>query len=134
MLVDEAPSPSWRGGIVMADQKDNRRASRRRILKGAIIAYNDRRSTLQCSVRDISETGARLRVDGSINAPDTFVLIIELDGTEADCQVVWRKPPDLAVVFVSPPRKVPPKRAQTVTALVPESKPSLRRKPRPGSS
>jgi PilZ domain len=96
--------------------------------------YNDRRSTVSCVVRDISDTGARLRVEGSVNAPDTFLLIIELDGLEADCEVVWRKPPDLAVAFVSPPRKVGARRAQVVSAIVPDTKPSLRRKPKPSTS
>jgi hypothetical protein len=50
---------------------------------------------------------------------------------EADCSVIWRKAPDPAVKFVSPPRKVPPKRAQVVTALASGQKPSLRRKPNP---
>lgn len=119
----------------MSDTHDEkRRGPRRRVLKGAIVAYNDRRSTISCSVRDISDTGARLRVDGSMHAPDTFLLIIELDGIEADCEVVWRKSPDLAVAFVSPPRKVSPKRAQVVAAIVQEVKPSLRRKPKPSAS
>ena len=61
-------------------QKEKRRGPRRRVLKGAIVAYNDRRSTISCSVRDISDTGARVRVDGSMSAPDTFLLVIELDG------------------------------------------------------
>ena len=61
------------------------------MLKGAIVAYNDRRSTMPCFVRDISDTGARLRMDCSMSPPDTFLLIIELDGIEVDCEVVWRK-------------------------------------------
>ena len=111
--------------------EEKRRAPRRRVLKGAIVAYNDRRSTIPCIVRDISDTGARLRTEGVVSAPDTFMLIVELDGIEADCQVVWRKAPDLAVRFVAPPRKVAPKRAQVVAALVHGQKPSLRRKPNP---
>jgi hypothetical protein len=111
--------------------KEKRRGPRRRVLKGAIVAYNDRRSTMPCFVRDISDTGARLRMDCSMSPPDTFLLIIELDGIEVDCEVVWRKQPDLAVAFVSPPRKVSPKRAQIVAALVQDAKPSLRRKPKP---
>ena len=90
--------------------------------QGAIIAYNDRRSTLPCTVRDLSETGARLRVD---SAPDAFTLIIELDGAEDDCKVIWRKPPQLAVTFVGPLRKVTPTRAQVVTAVIPENKPGV---------
>ena len=115
-------------------QQEKRRGARRRVLKGAIVAYNNRRSTMSCTVRDISDTGARIRVEGSINAPDTFLLAIELDGLEADCEVVWRKSPDVAVRFVSPPRKVSPKRSQVVAALVKEPKPSLRRKLKPGES
>ena len=111
--------------------EEKRRGPRRRVLKGAIVAYNDRRSTMPCFVRDISDTGARLRMDCSMSPPDTFLLIIQLDGIEVDCEVVWRKQPELAVAFVSPPRKVSPKRAQIVAALVQDAKPSLRRKPKP---
>lgn len=115
----------------MSDEQDEkRRTPRRRVLKGAIVAYNDRRSTIPCTVRDISDTGARLNADGSINVPDTFLLIVELDGIEADCRVVRRKSPELAVTFLSPPRKIAPTRAQVVTAIIPEGKPSLRRKPK----
>jgi hypothetical protein len=118
--------------VNVSDATDKRRAPRRRMLKGGIIAFNDRRSTIPCTVRDLSQTGARLRVDLLVSAPDTFVLIIELDGIEADCKVVWRKPPYLAVQFDAPPRRVPPRRAQVVTALVRDNKPSLRRKPNDG--
>ena len=114
--------------------QEKRRWPRRRVLKGAIVAYNDRHSTISCTVRYISDTGARLRVEGSINAPDTFLLIVELDGIQADCKVVWRKSPELAVTFVAPPRKMNPRRAQVVTAIVPEAKLSLRRKPKPDAS
>jgi hypothetical protein len=79
-------------GACMSDaQNDKRRGPRQRVLKGGIVAFNDRRSTLPCIVRDISETGARLRMETmSVLAPDTFLLIIELDGIEAECQVVRR--------------------------------------------
>jgi hypothetical protein len=113
----------------VSDAGDKRRAPRRRILKGGIIAFNHMHSTLPCAVRDLSDTGAKLRVTGSMAPPDTFVLIIELDGIEVDCRVVWRKSPDLAVSFVSPLRKIARKREQVVTALVPERKPTLRRTP-----
>jgi hypothetical protein len=105
-----------------------RRGRRRRVFKGGIVAFNDRRSTLACVVRDVSETGAHLRVEGSMNAPDTFELIIDLDGLEADCEVVWRKGSEVGVRFRSPPRRFTPRRTQVVDALAPMHKPSLRRK------
>lgn len=108
---------------------DKRSAPRRRILKAGIVAYNDRRSTLPCTVRDLSTTGARLRVNGSVNAPDTFDLIVELDCLEASCQVVWRKADQIGVRFLSAPRIVAARRIQVVNAIVPQT--ASLRKPKP---
>ena len=83
-------------------------------------------------VRDMSATGARLRVEGSVTAPDTFELLIPLDGLEANCQVVWRSGADLGVRFLAAPRMVAAKRQQVICALTPAKAPTLRRKPRPG--
>lgn len=77
----------------------------------------------------MSATGARVRTDGSISVPDTFELIIESDGLEADCQVVWRKANEVGVKFLSAPRIVTAKRAQVVSPVTPPRAPSLRRKP-----
>jgi len=105
------------------------RMPRRRVLKSGIIAFNDRFSALPCTVRDLSGTGAHLRVEGTVNVPNTFELIIELDGLEASCQVVWRKDKEIGVRFSSAPRTVTRRRTQVVKALVPQEAPTLRRKP-----
>ncbi|HXF53676.1 MAG TPA: PilZ domain-containing protein [Hyphomicrobiaceae bacterium] len=114
---------------VKADE-EHRCTARRRTLKSGIIAYNNRFCTLPCTVRDLSATGARLRVDGSISAPDRFELIVESDGVEASCEVVWRKLDELGVRFIGAPRQVTAKKAQVVHANVPAALPSLRRKPK----
>jgi PilZ domain len=111
----------------MADNA--RHTTRRKQLKSAIILFNNRHSTMPASVRDISETGARLEAVAQ-DVPDTFELIVELDGLVADCEVVWRKVNFVGVRFLSPPRKAPPKRIQVVQALGPAGAPTLRRKPR----
>lgn len=118
------------GGAAQAKSDDERRcAPRRRMLKSAIAAFNNRFCTVSCTVRDLSDTGARLRSEGSVNIPDTFELIIELDGFEADCEVVWRRGSDLGVRFLGAPRKVAPKRDQVISAHLPAPVPTLRRKP-----
>jgi hypothetical protein len=116
---------------VARTEEDQRRAPRRRVLKAGIVAYNDRHSTLPCSVRDLSATGARVRVEGSISAPDTFELLIPIDGLEANCQVVWRSDADVGVRFLAAPRVVAPKRTQVINPLVPAQKPTLRRTQKP---
>jgi hypothetical protein len=114
---------------IVKPEGDGRIAPRRRVLKSGIAASNDRRLTVNCTVRDISDTGARLRVEGSMTVPDTFELLIPLDGLEAPCQVVWRKGGDVGVKFLSAPRIAAPKRAQVISAVVPPKAISLRRLP-----
>jgi hypothetical protein len=110
-------------------EEDARIAPRRRVLKAGIAASNDRHLTVACTIRDMSATGARVRVDGSVSVPDTFELIIESDGLEANCKVVWRKPQEVGVRFVGAPRMVAAKRPQVISAVTPTRAPTLRRKP-----
>lgn len=116
--------------LVKEEPGDARMSPRRRVLKSGIAASNERRLTVPCTVRDISATGARLRADCSVAIPDTFELIIEMDGVEVDCQVVWRKANETGVKFLSAPRKVAVKRPQVISPITPAKAPSLRR---PGS-
>lgn len=129
---------SLAGGTVVSFSAGNtqnaseaRMAARRRVLKAGIAASNDRHLTIACTVRDLSDTGARLRADGSLSLPDTFELIIALDGLEANCEVVWRKGSEVGVRFKGAPRMVAAKRTQVISPVLPTKAPSLRRVPSP---
>ena len=98
------------------------------------MAYNERHSTLSCTVRDISDTGARVRVDGSVSAPDTFELIIQIDGLEASCEVVWRNGNEVGVRFLGAPRMVAAKRQQVINPLLPRKSSACAANPSPPSS
>jgi hypothetical protein len=110
---------------------DARGAPRRKVLKAGIAASSNRHLTVSCTVRDISATGARLRVDNLASIPDTFELIIAADGLEANCEVVWRKSNEVGVKFLGAPRMVAAKRTQVVNPILPTQPPTLRRKPKP---
>lgn len=111
---------------------DAREAKRRRILKAGVIAFNDHFMTYNCTVRELSETGARLRVDDVMGIPDHFDLVIELDAMEYTCEAVWRRQGEMGVRFVGPPRARSRTRAQVVTTVRGSSqKPTLRRIPKP---
>jgi hypothetical protein len=115
--------------LVKETPNDGRVVLRRRVLKAGIAASNDRHLTVACTVRDVSATGARLRAESSVSIPDTFELIIEVDGLEADCQVVWRRANEVGVKFLAAPRIVAAKRTQVVNPLAPAKAPTLRRTP-----
>jgi PilZ domain len=108
--------------------REARKSRRRRVLKGAISAFNLRHSTIRCCVRDMSDTGCRLLSDGSIAIPDTFTLIIELDGFEAECEVVWRTADEVGVRFTSAPKITKPKRIQVLKPTRAPTRPTVRRK------
>lgn len=109
-------------------EADKRRAPRKRVLKGATIAFNDRASTMPCVVRDFSDTGARLRISKGQAVPGHFDLIIEMDGIDVPCSVAWRRGDEIGVLFDATPTRSTPRRAQVVTAIG-RGEPSILRKP-----
>jgi hypothetical protein len=82
------------------DQPERRSSRRQRTLKGALIAFNTGRSTIECVVRNMSDTGAKLQVSSVVGIPDVFELRLS-DGARHPCRVVWRSLKELGVVFES---------------------------------
>ena len=117
------------GSAALKLDDDARQSPRRRVLKTGIVTFSGRNCSIECSVRDLSDTGAKLRATGSANIPDTFELIIETDGFEADCQVVWRKDNDIGVVFLGAPKRTTPTRRQVIDPIESKTKSLVRRKP-----
>lgn len=97
-------------------------------MKGGTITFSGRFTTLPCVVRNISDNGARIQAQNTADVPDTFVLIVEMDGIEVDCQVVWRNEKFAGVKFTSEIKYTNPKRVQIVSATGVEKKVSLRKK------
>ncbi|UJW85238.1 PilZ domain-containing protein [Devosia sp. SL43] len=77
---------------------DHRAAPRQRTLKGGLIVINDGFSTFKCTVRNLSETGARLKVAGIIGIPDTFQLAMD-DGRKFACSIVWKTESEIGIKF-----------------------------------
>ena len=103
-------------------------ASRRRLLKAGTLLAKNGLLSFKCTVRDLSDTGARLQVEDPIGIPEHFELVIELDGLRADCEVVRRKGNEMGVRFSGPVRQGKPTRAQVVMSGASE-RPTLRKKP-----
>lgn len=75
-----------------------RNSQRRRSLIGARIISNNGFSSLDCLVRDISETGARLKVENSVAIPDQFSLALS-DGRSFPATVRWRRVDMIGISF-----------------------------------
>lgn len=81
------------------DTTTSRRTERRnRVFKGGRIVFHRGDSSIDCIIRDLSEAGAKLRVESIIGIPDEFELQSS-DGHSWHCRVRWRKAAELGVQF-----------------------------------
>lgn len=74
---------------------EHRIAPRHRVLKGARIQFGG--ASIDCTVRNISETGAALDVQSPLGIPTEFTLVTETD--RRPCRVVWRKEKRIGIIF-----------------------------------
>ena len=77
--------------------RQNERAPRQRVLKAATMEFDG--ATMDCVVRNISETGAALEIAASLDIPPEFNLMIPGHGASHRCQVKWRKENRIGVAF-----------------------------------
>jgi hypothetical protein len=78
-------------------EDEHRIATRRRVLKAGSISFGG--GTIDCTVRNISDTGAALEVVTPLFIPDRFKLIVQSDGLDRPCHVVWRRERRMGVAF-----------------------------------
>jgi hypothetical protein len=76
---------------------DHRSSSRQRVLKGGTIEFGG--GAIDCTVCNVSSTGAMLEVVSPVGIPDKFTLVLPADGRLIPCHVVWRKEKRIGVTF-----------------------------------
>jgi hypothetical protein len=64
----------------------NRIAMRRRVLKSGSIEFGG--GAIDCTVRNLSETGAALEVVSPLYIPDRITLFVQADQLKRACRVV----------------------------------------------
>ena len=67
-------------------------------------------SAIDCTIRDLSQTGAKVVCADPAAVPDEFRLVILVDMVMRDVKVAWRKPDLIGVHFTSEPRRAPPRK------------------------
>jgi hypothetical protein len=76
---------------------DKRNVPRHRVLKAGKIEF--RGSTIDCTVRDVSNAGAALEVESPVGIPERFTLGIPSQNLKFACRVIYRKEKRIGVVF-----------------------------------
>jgi len=81
----------------MADE--HRAAPRYRVLKAGTIEFGG--GAIDCTVRNLSDSGAALDVASPVGIPERFTLVLPTDDAQKLCQVIWRREKRIGVVFVN---------------------------------
>jgi hypothetical protein len=76
---------------------EHRIAPRRRVLKAGSIVFGG--GAIDCTVRNLSETGAALEVVTPLFIPDRFTLVVPSDQLKRPCHVAWRRDRRIGVAF-----------------------------------
>jgi|HubBroStandDraft_4_1064222.scaffolds.fasta_scaffold416430_2 hypothetical protein len=76
---------------------ENRAAPRHRVFKRGSITFNG--GGIDCTVRNLSSSGAGLDVASPIGLPQSFTLSIESDRLIRRCHAVWRSEKRIGVAF-----------------------------------
>jgi hypothetical protein len=76
---------------------EKRAAPRQRVLKRGMIACDG--SSVDCLVRNLSATGARVDVESPVALPASFLLVIEADQFLRRGRKVWFKERHLGIAF-----------------------------------
>jgi hypothetical protein len=79
---------------------ERRNDSRSRSFLGARIIFNGRNSTIDCLIRNISPTGARLLLDDNVVIPNEFELQIPKQDRSFQARLAWRRGGEFGVQFV----------------------------------
>jgi hypothetical protein len=82
---------------------ENRNTDRCRVLKEGKIIFADGMRVIDCTIRDMSDAGARLLIASTAGVPDTFHLFEKTSAMIYPATVVWRRPSAAEVKFDGAP-------------------------------
>ena len=89
------------GGSAPAENFAERRSSRRKksFLRGKII-YDRGAHSCECTIRDVSDGGARVELPVGQIIPKKIFLVEMRGGIAYECEVRWRAPSSIGVLFL----------------------------------
>ena len=80
---------------------ERRPQRRKRVLLGGIVSYSGGVFSLNCTIRDLSESGARIVFSSNQPLPTEIFFINIRDGVVHEAEVVWHKGKAAGIKFLS---------------------------------
>ena len=91
-----------RSSALNPDRVQRRKSQRRPVnLPGLVMAERGGALVCPCTMVDVSEGGARLKVEHPAKIPELFMLVLSRGArTHRSCQVRWRSATEIGVQFI----------------------------------
>ena len=86
-------------GMMAEHMEMEERQPRLRTLKQGFAGWSELHSVVECVVRDVSDTGAKLEFKDVATLPLQFELTVPVDGTIRPCKIVWSRANFVGVEF-----------------------------------
>lgn len=101
-------------------KSDKRKEPRKPLRYAARIVLEDG-SRKDCRLSDISESGARIEVEGAEGLSASFLLLLAgANGPRRNCTVIWRESGQVGVAFRRGAAAAAPDRTRGVPTLLPD--------------
>ena len=81
------------------DPGKRRKAPRQKSFLRGMVYFNNRRSSFDCLIRDITPEGARLVFSSSVSTPDVIELFIPQKEQTLTARVMWRNGEEIGLSF-----------------------------------
>ena len=91
----------------LTDVPADRSTPRIRTLLQARVEFNAGATTVECTVRDLSESGARLQVADSVVLPPKFTLFVPKHGRRYNALLRWHRQGFVGIEFEDAPGSEP---------------------------
>jgi hypothetical protein len=86
---------------------ERRQSTRRRVIYGGVVGYNRRRTTVECVIRNLSDTGAYVEFDDPAVLPEIVDLLIAKKNRAFTARVAWRQPNGVGLAFRAVDKEAP---------------------------
>lgn len=93
--------------------EEKRSGPRMRVLKAGKIAFGG--SAIDCTIRNMSSSGALLEVESPLGIPHRFILVIPADQISRPCRRIWVSERRIGVLFDKADDSAPVERGGNVS-------------------
>ena len=81
---------------------DRRHQRRQRVLKGALVVLGDHLRAFDCTIRNLTEVGAKIDIETTLGIPDEFEIFVQSTNRIAPARTIWRNDHEIGIELTGP--------------------------------